>query len=167
MDNPLLVNGHKFDCRVYVYVRSFRPLDVYISNEGFARFALRQYKSGGLSAQLTNVAIQKKAEDYDSDNEGAKWPLYKLFQYIQMRYGKKRTDECRRNVEICIVNTLRAVAQNMSQSRQAFEVYGFDVMFTDELEPTICEVNATPSLSADTEEDAVVKKRMLNDLLTL
>lgn len=84
-----------------------------------------------------------------------------------MRYGKKRTDECRRNVEICIVNTLRAVAQNMSQSRQAFEVYGFDVMFTDGLEPTICEVNATPSLSADTEEDAIVKKRMLNDLLTL
>ena len=46
-------------------------------------------------------------------------------------------------------------------------MYGFDVMLTDELKPTICEVNATPSLSADTAEDAIVKKRMLNDLLTL
>ena len=75
----MLVNGHKFDCRIYVYVRSFRPLDVHVSNEGFARFALKKYGSGDISAHLTNVAIQKKAEDYDSENEGAKWPLHKLF----------------------------------------------------------------------------------------
>ena len=55
----------------------------------------------------------------------------------------------------------------MNVDQRAFEVYGFDVMFTNDLEPLICEVNACPSLTADTNEDLIVKKRMLHDALSL
>lgn len=65
------------------------------------------------------------------------------------------------------MHTLQAVAAIMTQSKNSFEIYGFDVMLTSDLKPTICEVNACPSLTADTAEDEVVKKRMLHDALNL
>ena len=41
--NPLLINGLKWDLRIYVFVSSFCPLIAYISDDGLVRFATDQY----------------------------------------------------------------------------------------------------------------------------
>lgn len=41
--DPLLVNGHKFDVRIYVLITGLDPLKVYIYNEGLVRFASEPY----------------------------------------------------------------------------------------------------------------------------
>ena len=64
--NPLLINGHKFDLRIYVSVTCFDPLRIYVFREGLARFASEPYNSSktGKFAHLTNYSINKKNENY-------------------------------------------------------------------------------------------------------
>lgn len=43
VDRPFLLDGKKFDFRVYVLVSSCEPLEAYIYTEGLARFAVVPY----------------------------------------------------------------------------------------------------------------------------
>ena len=68
ISNPLLINGHKFDLRIYVVVTSFEPLRIYVYKEGLARFASEQYSNkvskNNKFAHLTNYSVNKKNENY-------------------------------------------------------------------------------------------------------
>jgi tubulin polyglutamylase TTLL2 len=67
IDNPHLIGGYKYDLRIYVLVKSFRPLQVHLYRRGLARFACHKYDSaslGDLTAHLTNSSIAKHTADY-------------------------------------------------------------------------------------------------------
>ena len=63
--NPLLINGYKFDLRIYVLVTSCKPLRMYLFKDGLVRLCTEDYvkpNESNLSDRrmhLTNYAINK------------------------------------------------------------------------------------------------------------
>ena len=100
--NPHLINGLKYDLRVYVLVSSYNPLKVYMYDDGLVRFATEKYNNdpNTLSKKfihLTNFSVNKKntakfvknndkkknndGSDDEDDDEGAnssKWDFKQL-----------------------------------------------------------------------------------------
>ena len=65
LDKPFLINGRKFDMRMYVVVTSFHPLRVYFYQDGLARFATEDYSNDpkvlkNKYVHLTNFSVNKK-----------------------------------------------------------------------------------------------------------
>lgn len=73
--NPHLINGLKYDLRVYVLVTSYCPLKVYVYQNGLVRFATEKYNLNPKNINhkyihLTNFSINKKSAKFVKHNEG-------------------------------------------------------------------------------------------------
>jgi len=84
MHKPFLIDGYKFDLRIYVLLAGVNPLRIFLYKEGLARFATVPYESpqpsnlGNLFMHLTNYAINKDNENFvpntseNNDDVGSK-----------------------------------------------------------------------------------------------
>eukprot|EP01033_Poteriospumella_lacustris_P014728 gene14729-10536_t len=168
---PLLVGGKKFDMRLYALVTNFSPLKVYIYRRGFARFTNYRYSSDMQDiyngfVHLTNVAIQKTAENYD-ERTGGKMELQALKMLLMSKYGVERIDSLFWEIQLIILRGLLAVQPIMINDRHCFELYGYDIIIDQDLKPWLLEVNASPSLTANTREDYLMKTEMLHGMLDI
>lgn len=75
--NPLLLDGYKFDLRIYALVSSVDPLKIYLFDEGLARLATRQYEAPSsvnlktANMHLTNFSVNKHAAGFVSSDASA------------------------------------------------------------------------------------------------
>lgn len=169
IERPLLIGGKKFDMRMYVLVTSYVPLKAYVYREGFVRFSNTRFSTDRIEdsyVHLTNVAIQKKAPDYNPDR-GAKWPLTSLRRYLCQTRGEDATEIAFKRVNDVFWYSLQAVQDKIINDKHCFELYGYDIMFDVDLKTWLIEVNASPSLSASSYNDKLLKKRMLTDTLNV
>lgn len=171
IDNPLLIGGKKFDLRIYVLVTSFRPLKAYMFRRGFCRFCTMKYDASvteldNMYVHLTNVSVQKHGNDYNSQH-GGKWGVKNLKLYLEGTRGKPVTERLFEQIDWLIVHSLKAVAPVMSNDRHCFECYGYDIIIDDKLKPWLIEVNASPSMIATTANDRILKRKLMEDILSV
>lgn len=87
---PHLINGFKYDLRVYVLVSSYDPLRIYVYNDGLVRFATEKYTLDPSDLKkrfihLTNFSVNKKSENFksnkgtgDDEESTSKWSFKAL-----------------------------------------------------------------------------------------
>eukprot|EP00842_Homolaphlyctis_polyrhiza_P004826 jgi/Hompol1/5344/HPOL_004348-RA len=171
IDNPLLIGSKKFDLRLYVLVTSWRPLVAYRHAQGFCRFCAVKYNLDAEELDnnfihLTNVSIQKYGEDYNEAN-GGKWNFKNLMMFLQSTRGHAATQKLNDEIDSILIHSLRAVSNLMTNDRHCFECYGYDIIVDADLRPWLIEVNASPSLSATTASDRMMKHCLINDIINL
>ena len=171
IDQPLLVGGKKFDLRIYVLVTSYRPLKVWLSSKGFARFCNEKYSADlqdldNMMVHLTNVAIQKNADDYNAEH-GSKWSIDNLRLFLEQTRGKQASDKCFDEIKNIIYISLKSVQSVIINDKHCFEMYGYDILIEDNLKPWLIEVNASPSLSTTTESDRIMKMNIIKDVFKI
>ena len=72
-----MIDGLKFDLRIYVLVYGVDPLRVFVFREGLARFATEEYVGpyknnlDNLYMHLTNYAINKNADNFEANEDSA------------------------------------------------------------------------------------------------
>lgn len=135
----IAVKGKKFDLRLYCLVTSFSPLKVFQYRRGFARFTNSRYSSkvediyDGF-VHLTNVAIQKTAENYDQ-RTGGKMELQALKFYLINKVGVERVDALFWEMQMIMLRSLLAVQPIMISDKHCFELYGYDIIIDENLKP--------------------------------
>ena len=115
---------------------------------------------------LTNVAIQKKGDEYNQDH-GSKWSIENLRFYLEQTKGKAATDKCFDDIKNIIYISLKSVQSVIINDKHCFEMYGYDVLIEDNLKPWLIEVNASPSLSTTTDSDRKLKMSVMESVFNI
>ncbi|XP_032650085.1 tubulin polyglutamylase TTLL13 isoform X1 [Chelonoidis abingdonii] len=183
ISKPFLIDGFKFDLRIYVLVTSCDPLKIFVYEEGLARFATMRYiepSSSNLDdicMHLTNYAINKHNENFIRDDMmGSKRKLSTLNAW--MMDNGYNTTELWEDIEDIIIKTLisahpvlkhnyRTCFPNHITGCACFEILGFDILLDRKLKPWLLEVNHSPSFTTDSRLDREVKDGLLCDAIKL
>lgn len=184
VSKPYLINGNKFDLRLYVLVTSVHPLRIYLYKDGLARFASVKYNDELSSLNdrymhLTNYSINRLSKNYTPNEdfaacEGHKWTLQTLLQYLK---SEKRvdTDSLWNAMKDLVIKTIISGEASISSLTKAnitsryncYELFGIDVLLDEDLKPWLLEVNISPSLHSASPLDIHVKGPLVTTVLNI
>ena len=178
--NPLLLDGYKFDFRVYMVIASTNPMAVYY-HDGFLRVSLHPYDvtSEDKSIHLTNTAlssnifdIAKKEGTYKglTEDELRKLQMWN-FEKLQAWVVEKNmtTDQnwldnyLRPSFKKAMIHLVRMTQGPFLIRSQVYELFGVDFMLDSNLNLWFIECNSGPVLAGSTEEKGIFVNKMLKD----
>ncbi|GIQ90876.1 tubulin-tyrosine ligase/Tubulin polyglutamylase, partial [Kipferlia bialata] len=185
---PYLINGLKFDLRIYVLVASVDPLTIYLYKDGMARFCTVPYSeptNRNINMQfmhLTNYAINKNNDDFvfnegeDAEDSGSKWGMDAINDHLEKEGHDvpaiwKRINDIFVKTLFAVLPSLRHIFHTCRPSDvhgvSCFEVLGFDILLDHKMKPWLIEVNHSPSFRCDTPLDHRLKHGVITGALKL
>ncbi|XP_075820002.1 putative tubulin polyglutamylase TTLL9 isoform X4 [Microtus pennsylvanicus] len=143
------------------------PLRAWLYRDGFARFSNTRFTLNSIDdhyVHLTNVAVQKTSPDYHP-KKGCKWMIQRFRQYLASKHGPEAVERLFRDMDNIFIRSLQSVQKVIISDKHCFELYGYDILIDQDLKPWLLEVNASPSLTASSQEDYELKTCLLEDTL--
>ncbi|RZK08030.1 MAG: hypothetical protein EOO43_21465 [Flavobacterium sp.] len=161
--NPLLLEGRKFDFRMYMVIASTNPLIVYY-HDGFLRVSLFGYSANSTDKKvlLTNLALNNDIyRDAQSgqlvdgrDEEDLKlaqqWSFERLQNYLLAEGIVKDQNwldnYLRPELKRAMIHLVRMSAEKFLKHSSVWEFYGVDFMLDQDLTLWFIEANTDPAL---------------------
>ncbi|KAM6921452.1 tubulin polyglutamylase TTLL7 [Xenentodon cancila] len=187
LDKPFLMEGYKFDLRIYILVTSCDPLRIFLYNDGLVRMGTEKYHAPSeanlsqLYMHLTNYSVNKHNENFERDetvDKGSKRSISWFTEFL--RTNDYDVTKFWGDISELVVKTLIVAephvlhAYRMCRPGQppgsdsvCFEVLGFDIILDRKLKPWLLEINRAPSFGTDQRIDYDVKKGVLLNALKL
>jgi len=161
--NPILLNGRKFDFRIYLLVASTNPLIAFY-HDGFLRVTLASYdvSSGDKKALLTNLALNKQIYDdvkggnlYEGMDEeelkiAQQWSYERLQEYL-LKKGMIKDPHwldnyLRPEFKKAMIHLLRMTEHAFTKESTTYELFGVDFMLDTDLNVWFIEANSGPAI---------------------
>ena len=191
---PFLVDGHKFDFRLYVLISSLAPFTVYLYNEGLARFCTSPYRPPSPRTlddrfcHLTNTAVNKENEAVGD------FVFTRLASEViedVKRTAPREVDvwgRLKRVTVLAMLGIWPSIVSNINKFNSErrvfgkrplergeavldsfskyFHILGIDVMLSENLQPILLELNDRPSMVVTYECEADLKRNLIADAVT-
>ncbi|XP_070563404.1 LOW QUALITY PROTEIN: tubulin polyglutamylase TTLL7-like [Ptychodera flava] len=187
LDKPFLIDGYKFDLRVYVLVTSCDPLRIFLFNDGLVRLSTEKYchpsdsNVDQLFMHLTNYSVNKRSENFEKTDDvdsGSKRSIKFLNDFLRKNdydvaaIWKSITDLIVKTMVVAEPHVLHAYrmcrpGQPPGSDSVCFEILGFDVLLDRKLKPWLLEINRSPSFGTDQKIDQEIKGGLLEDTFRL
>ncbi|XP_060248543.1 tubulin polyglutamylase TTLL7 isoform X3 [Meriones unguiculatus] len=187
IEKPFLMEGYKFDLRIYILVTSCDPLKIFLYHDGLVRMGTEKYippnesNLSQLYMHLTNYSVNKHNERFERDeteDKGSKRSIKWFTEFLnanQYDVAKFWSDISELVVKTLIVaephvlHAYRMCRPGQSPGSQSvcFEVLGFDILLDRKLKPWLLEINRAPSFGTDQKIDYDVKRGVLLNALKL
>jgi len=162
--NPLLVEEHKFDFRMYLLIASVNPLIAYY-HDGFMRVSIIKYDKDAkenavfltnshLAAELITKAAAQNQTIEGRDEESLKdfqyWTLDELKEYL-LEIGKITDSDwldnyLRPEFKRAYIHILRATQKSFLKNSSLFGLMGMDFTMDDNLNIWFIEGNSRPKI---------------------
>eukprot|EP01065_Artemidia_motanka_P045606 TRINITY_DN6736_c0_g1_i6.p1 TRINITY_DN6736_c0_g1~~TRINITY_DN6736_c0_g1_i6.p1 ORF type:complete len:776 (+),score=309.02 TRINITY_DN6736_c0_g1_i6:112-2439(+) len=185
---PLLVEGKKFDLRVYALVTSLRHPSVFVFNDGLVRLCTVDYTKPAednienVQMHLTNYAINKTSENFvfNADECCGDTGHKRDFNFLNrwLRQEGHDVEAVWTRIDSVIVKTILAALPQLAHVYNSclphsndgytcFEVLGFDLLLDQSLKPWLLEVNHSPSFHTDTPLDERIKTGVISEAVRI
>jgi len=179
--NPLLLEGRKFDFRVYMLVASTNPMIAY-SYDGYLRVSLSEYdtKSDDKNIFVTNIVLNHDVfEEADKNgeyngmtkeemHEKTCWWFGDLERYLKEK-GKISEKEnwldnyLRPQINKVMIHLVRMLEKDLVKQSSMSELYGIDLLIDEDLNLWFIELNTMPLIHGWTVKTTKFFNKMLTD----
>ncbi|KAF0981730.1 hypothetical protein FDP41_012387 [Naegleria fowleri] len=189
--NPLLLEGKKFDLRLYVLAIGGEPERVYLYRDGIVRLASEPYSNSENTLNnpfihITNNTVNDKKNKVQHETIKKEFGFFcnLTLQELKEHFSKHDLDWnifwsrlaalVKESIQLTIFDKNKQDEVYRACSHRCFEIFGFDVLIDENLNPYLLEVNSMPDLSGVSHsshltlsKDFTVKSKMLVSALNL
>jgi hypothetical protein len=171
IENPLIIQGRKFDIRQWVLVTNLNPLTIYLFDTPYVRFGAEDFHIDdfkNIFSHLTGNSIAKHSDKFEnSEIEGDMWENEQFREFLKKKYGRDCWPEVQEKIKKIAIYALMSARHRIVNRKNTYEVFGFDIMVDELLNVYLIEINLSPDWTYSTKITEKLVKIASEDMMKI
>jgi len=164
-----LINGYKVNLRIYLLViHKNNNIKFYISKNGKCIYTNKKYNDNNFDFESNITSYNLDMSVYKDNPRN----FDELRNYISKKSGADKAALLFKNIDILFKNMAQCLKKSIFQSANiesstSFQLFGADVIFTNNFHPYLLELNKGPDMTSRDEKDEIMKTLVQNDMFKM